>query len=264
MTYFEALIIAIVEGITEFLPISSTGHMIVTSALLGLKTSPFLSLFTISIQFGAILSVVALYWKRFFQSLQFYFVLVAAIIPTVLIALLLKKYVDIALGSVIVVGINLLIGGLIIMYLEKKQLKNTEEETPISYKKALWIGCVQSISIFPGVSRSAATIYGGIFQGLSRKQATEFSFFLAVPIMFLATVKDFYDFYKEHGLTISSSEINLLIFGNIVAFIVAIIAIKFFINYIVKHGFYWFGIYRVLIGIIIIIAYQFFDLRLTP
>lgn len=262
MTYFEAFIIAVVEGITEFLPISSTGHMIITSALLGLKTSPFLSLFTISIQFGAILSVVVLYWKRFFQSFQFYFYLIAAVTPTVIIAFLLKKYVDLALGSVLIVGINLFVGGIIILLLEKKFNSNSIIEKPMTYKKAAMIGLVQAISIFPGVSRSAATIYGGMFQGFNRKQAAEFSFFLAVPIMFLATVKDFYDFYKENGLSISSNEINLLIFGNIIAFIVALIAIKYFVDYIVKHGFYWFGIYRIIIGVLIIIAYQFLGFSL--
>lgn len=258
MTYFEAFIIALVEGLTEFLPVSSTGHMILTSAALGLKTSPFLSLFIVCIQFGAILSVVALYWKRFFQSFQFYFQIAYAVIPTAIIALLLKKYVDQALGSVLVVGINLLLGGIIMLILENYFSKKVlSEENKLNPKKSIIIGFVQSISIFPGVSRSAATIYGGMSQGLSRKNAAEFSFFLAVPIMFLATVKDLYDFLKSGTMTISNDEIYLLIFGNIIAFIIAALAIKFFISYIVKYGFRVFGYYRIIIGIIVILLYKF-------
>lgn len=258
MTYFEAFIIALVEGLTEFLPVSSTGHMILTSAALGLKTSRFLSLFIVCIQFGAILSVVALYWKRFFQSLQFYFQIAYAVIPTVIIAFLLKKYVDQALGSVLIVGVNLLIGGFIMLYLERYfSKKKVNEDINLSPKKSIIIGLIQAISIFPGVSRSAATIYGGMSQGLSRKNAAEFSFFLAVPIMFLATTKDLYDFLKEGTMTISNNEISLLIFGNIVAFIIAALAIKFFISYIVKYGFKVFGYYRIIVGIVVILLYQF-------
>lgn len=263
MTYFEAFIIALVEGLTEFLPVSSTGHMILTSAALGLKTSPFLSLFTVCIQFGAILSVVVLYWKRFFQSLQFYFQIAYAVIPTALIALLLKKHIDQALGSVLIVGINLLIGGFIILYLEKYfSKKEVNEEINLSPKKSIIIGLIQSISLFPGVSRSAATIYGGMSQGLTRKNAAEFSFFLAVPIMFLATVKDLYDFLKMGTMSITNQEISLLIFGNIVAFIVAGLAIKFFISYIVNHGFKVFGYYRIIVGFIVIILFKYFGFSL--
>jgi undecaprenyl-diphosphatase len=263
MTYFEAFIIALVEGLTEFLPVSSTGHMILTSAALGLKTSPFLSLFIVCIQFGAILSVVVLYWKRFFQSLQFYLQIAYAVIPTAIIALLLKKYIDHALGSVLVVGINLLIGGILILILEKYfNKKEMKEDVLLSPKKSMFIGLFQAISLFPGVSRSAATIYGGMFQGLSRKDAAEFSFFLAVPLMFMATVLDLFDFLKEGTMTISSHEISLLVFGNVIAFIVAALAIKFFISYIVKHGFKVFGYYRIVIGIIVIILYQYFGFSL--
>jgi undecaprenyl-diphosphatase len=262
MTYFEAFIIALVEGITEFLPVSSTGHMILTSAALGLKTSSFLSLFIVCIQFGAILSVVALYWKRFFQSIQFYFQIAYAVIPTVIIAFLLKKYVDQALGSVLVVGINLLIGGIIMLFLENYFSKKESTTTELSPKKSIIIGIIQAISIFPGVSRSAATIYGGMSQGLSRKDAAEFSFFLAVPIMFLATVKDLYDFLKEGTMMITNQEISLLVFGNVIAFIVAALAIKFFISYIVKHGFKVFGYYRIIVGILVLILFKYFGFSL--
>jgi len=262
MTFFEAFIIAIVEGLTEFLPVSSTGHMILTSAVLGLKTSPFLNLYIVAIQFGAILSVVFLYWRRFFQSIQFYIQIAFAIIPTVIIAFLLKKYVDQALGNVFIVGINLLIGGLIMIYLEKYFGQKESENAELTPLKSTMIGLFQAISIFPGVSRSAATIYGGMFQGLNRKNAAEFSFFLAVPIMFLATAKDLYDFAKESAVSISQQEISLLIFGNIIAFIVAGLAIKFFISYIVKHGFMVFAYYRIVIGIVVIILYKFFHFSL--
>jgi undecaprenyl-diphosphatase len=189
--------------------------------------------------------------------LQFYFQIAYAVIPTAIIALLLKKYIDQALGSVLIVGINLLIGGFIMLFLERYFSKKEVTTTDLTPKKSIIIGFIQAISIFPGVSRSAATIYGGMSQGLSRKDAAEFSFFLAVPIMFMATVKDLYDFLKEGTMAISSHEISLLIFGNIIAFIVAGLAIKFFISYIVKHGFKVFGYYRIIVGIIVIILYKY-------
>jgi undecaprenyl-diphosphatase len=262
MTYFEAFVIALVEGLTEFLPVSSTGHMILASAALGLKTSPFLNLFIISIQFGAILSILALYWRRFFVAFQFYLNIAYAAIPTVIIAFLLKKYVDQALGSVFIVGINLFIGGWIMLYLESYFNKKSEFKENLNPKNYFLIGVFQAISIFPGVSRSAATIYGGMFQGMTRKDAAEFSFVLAVPIMFMATVKDLYDFMKGGSASLSSQEFSILAFGNIVAFIVAIIAIKFFISYIVKYGFKVFAYYRIIIGIVVILLYKYFGFSL--
>lgn len=262
MTYFEAFIIALVEGLTEFLPVSSTGHMILASAALGLETSPFLNLFIISIQFGAILSVLFLYWKRFFVSLEFYFKIAYSLIPTVIIAFLLKKYVDQALGSVLIVGINLLIGGFIMLYLEsyfKKKINDDNNLKPMNYG---FIGLFQAISIFPGVSRSAATIYGGMFQGMTRKDAAEFSFVLAVPIMFLASAKDLFDFLKLGKQSISNHEVTVLVFGNIVAFLVAILAIKFFVSYIVKYGFTVFAYYRILIGILVLVLNKYFGFTL--
>lgn len=262
MSFFEAIIIAIVEGLTEFLPISSTGHMILASAFLGLKSSSFLNLYIVSIQFGAILSVVALYWKRFFQNLKFYFILLSAVIPTVIIAFTLKKYVDEALGSVLIVGINLLIGGFVMIILENYFGKKNQESNPITYKNAMWIGIAQAISIFPGVSRSAATIYGGMSQGLNRREAAEFSFFLAVPIMFLASVKDGYDFFKSSQVSISDHEIKILLLGNLVAFIVATMTIKFLVNFISKNGFKPFAYYRIAMGILVIVLYKFFNFSL--
>jgi undecaprenyl-diphosphatase len=262
MTYFEAFVLALVEGLTEFLPVSSTGHMILASAALGLKTSPFLNFFIISIQFGAILSVVALYWRRFIISIQFYICIIYAAIPTVIIAFLLKKYVDQALGNVAIVGINLLLGGFIMLYLEsyfKNQTKSNENLKPLNYFS---IGIFQAISIFPGVSRSAATIYGGMFQGMSRKDAAEFSFLLAVPIMFMATVKDLYDFMKGGMNPFTTQEISLLAFGNVVAFFVAILAIKFFVSYIVKNGFKVFAYYRILMGILVLLLFKYFGFSL--
>lgn len=253
MTYLEAILIAIVEGITEFLPISSTGHMILASSFLGIEPSPFLNLFIISIQFGAILSVVFLYRKRFFQSFQFYLHIAAAVIPTSLIALALKKYVDAALGSVTIVAINLLLGGIIMLFLEHYFSKREQTSPQMTYPKAIWVGLIQAISIFPGVSRSAATIYGGMSQGLTRKDAAEFSFFLAVPIMFLATIKDLYDYFKIGSMSLGSHQVNLLVIGNIVAFIVAGLSIRWMISFIVKKGFKPFAYYRILIGIFVLV-----------
>lgn len=262
MTYFEAFIIALVEGITEFLPVSSTGHMILASAALGLKSSSFLNLYIISIQFGAILSVLVLYWRKFFLSFQFYLNIFYAILPTVLIAYLLKHHVDKALGDVLVVGLNLFIGGIVMLYLESFFKNGYAKEGSIQPKNYFFIGLFQSISIFPGVSRSAATIYGGMFQGMSRKDAAEFSFILAVPIMFLATAKDMYDYLNAGNSILASDEISLLLFGNVVAFTVAILAIKFFVSYIVKYGFKLFAYYRILLGILVIVLFRYFGFSL--
>jgi undecaprenyl-diphosphatase len=264
MTYFEAIVIAIVEGITEFLPISSTGHMILTSSILGIEYSPFYQLYIISIQFGAILSVIFLYWNRFFQSITFYFLLVAAVIPTALIAFLLKKYVDQAIGNVTIVAINLMIGGIIMIFLENYFKNKTQKSESLTYLQAIKIGLVQAISIFPGVSRSASTIYGGLSQGLSRVEAAEFSFFLAVPIMFLATAKDMYDYLKGGSIAFKQEEVNLLILGNIVAFIVAAATIKYMISFIQKNGFLLFAYYRILVGIIVLAFLGFgFNLKMV-
>jgi len=252
MNSFEAVILAIIEGLTEFLPVSSTGHMIIGSSLMGIASDPFVKLFTVAIQLGAILSVMVLYFKRFFKSINFYIKLLVAFIPAAIFGLLLSDTIDALLESPMAVGISLLIGGVILLFVDKWFNKPTvTEEEDVTYLTALKIGFFQCIAMIPGVSRSGATIVGGMTQKLSRKVAAEFSFFLAVPTMFAATAKKLYDFYKE-GNTITHEQINLLIIGNVVAFIVALLAIKSFIGYLNKHGFRVFGWYRIVAGLIII------------
>ncbi|MFA4853122.1 MAG: undecaprenyl-diphosphatase UppP [Bacteroidales bacterium] len=250
MSYFEAIIIAIVQGITEFLPISSTGHMIITQSILGIESTPFVKTFTVSIQFGSILSVLILYWKRFFRSLDFYYKLFVAFIPAVVLGLLLKNFIESLLGNVLVVGISLLAGGGIFLFVDK-WFKNTgdEEKQNISFFSAFKIGLFQTISMIPGVSRSAATIIGGLTQKLNRKNAAEFSFFLAVPTMFAATALELSGIYKD----IKYDDLYILAIGNLVAFVVAMFAIKFFIAILVKYGFKAFGYYRIIVGAIILI-----------
>lgn len=253
MTLLEAIILGIVEGITEFLPISSTGHMIIASSLMGIAEDDFTKTFTVSIQFGAILSVVVLYWKRFFQSWDFYFKLFVAFLPAVIFGKLLNDFIDSLLGNVAVVAYMLLGGGVFLIFMDhfiKEKKEMTDDE--ISYKTAFKIGMFQVIAMIPGVSRSAATIVGGLAQGLSRKTAAEFSFFLAVPTMFAATVYKLYDFYKT-GIVVQQEQITLLIVGNVVAFIVAILAIRSFIGVVTKYGLKAYGYYRVVVGIIIIV-----------
>jgi undecaprenyl-diphosphatase len=250
LSILEAIIIAIVEGITEFLPISSTGHMIITEHLLGLEHTPFNRMFMVSVQFGAILSVVVLYFKRFFQSMDFYFKLFAAFIPTALIGVLLKDHIDAMLESVTTVAIALLLGGVVFLFIDKYLHPSREKQ--VSYANAFMIGLIQCVSMIPGVSRSAATIIGGMTQGLTRKQAAEFSFFLAVPTMFGANVLEMYDAYKETPDVFSADNIYLLIIGNAVAFVVAMLAIRFFISYLTKHGFKAFGWYRIAVGAVLL------------
>jgi len=252
MTWLESIILAIVEGLTEFLPISSTGHMIITSAVMGIKNDPFTKVFEVAIQFGAILSVVVLYFKRFFKSFDFYFKLFVAFIPTAIVGLLLKKYIDEWLENVWVVATTLLVGGIVLLFVDKWFEKNESDGTEeVSYKTGFMIGCFQCIAMIPGVSRSAATIIGGLTQKLTRKAAAEFSFFLAVPTMFAATAKSLYD---EKDLILESTDkIPLLLLGNIVAFVVALFAIKFFINILTKYGFKAFGYYRIALGALLLI-----------
>lgn len=249
MDFWEALILAVVEGITEFLPISSTGHMIIFSALMGINEVPFTKVFEVNIQFGAILSVVVLYWKRFFNTLEFYFKLFVAFLPAAVLGLLFEKYIDQLLESVLVVAIMLLVGGIFLVFVDSlfPKAANAPEQA-IKYPTALVIGFFQCLAMVPGVSRSAASIIGGMTQGWSRKQAAEFSFFLAVPTMLAAGgYKLLKDFDK-----IQSSDLQILLFGNIVAFIVAMIAIKFFIGFLTKYGFKAFGYYRIVLGIVLL------------
>ena len=263
MDYFQAVVLAIIEGITEFLPISSTGHMIIASSFFGIAHDDFTKLFTVVIQLGAILSVVVLYFKRFFQTLDFYFKLLVAFIPAVVFGLLFSKKIDALLENPITVAVSLVLGGIILLKVDDWFASKEETQTTdnISYLTALKIGLFQCLAMIPGVSRSGASIIGGMSQKLSRKTAAEFSFFLAVPTMLGATVKKCYDYYKD-GFVLSHDQINLLIIGNVLAFIVAMLAIKSFIGYLSKHGFKMFGYYRIVAGLAILIIH-FCIMKLT-
>ena len=273
MDWIETIIIAIVEGLTEFLPVSSTGHMIITQNLLGIQQGdPFVHAFTFIIQFGAILSVVCLYWKRFFtfdntpdpmaftwwQKLRhkyyFYWLLIVGVLPAVVIGLLAKKsgLLDWLLDSVEVVAVMLVLGGIFMLYCDKIFNKGTDANK-LTEKRAFNIGLYQCISVIPGVSRSMATIVGGMAQGLTRKRAAEFSFFLAVPTMAGATLLDLLDLLKDDTSWATSYNITMLILGCVVAFIVALLAMKWFVSFLTKYGFKAFGIYRIIVGGIIIV-----------
>ncbi|TLV03157.1 undecaprenyl-diphosphate phosphatase [Dyadobacter luticola] len=246
MSIWQAIILAIVEGITEFLPISSTGHMIIASSFMGISHLEFTKMFTVNIQFGAILSVLVLYWKRFFQSTDFYFKLFVAFLPAAVIGFLLNDFIDALLENVVVVAVSLLVGGIILVFIDK--ITNDPTEREITYWTALKIGFFQCIAMIPGVSRSASTIIGGMLQGLSRKQAAEFSFFLAVPTMAAAGG---YKLLKTYD-TIKPEDIQTLLIGNLIAFVVAMAAIKFFISFLTKYGFKVFGYYRIILGLILL------------
>ena len=254
MTTIQAFILAIIEGITEFLPVSSTGHMILASSFFGIEHDEFTKLFTIAIQLGAILSVIVLYFKRFFQSFEFYFKILVGFIPAVIFGLLFAKKIDGLLENPVTVAVSILIGGILLLKVDDWFGNSTETE--ISYPTAFKIGLFQCIAMIPGVSRSGASIVGGMSQKLSRSAAAEFSFFLAVPTMFGATLKKCYDYYKD-GFTLTNDQINFLIIGNIVAFIVALIAIKTFIGFLSKNGFKVFGYYRIIAGITLLIIHFF-------
>jgi len=261
MSILQAILLAIIEGLTEFLPVSSTGHMIIASSAMGIAAHPFTKLFTVAIQFGAILSVIVLYWKRFVPSrsiaetFAFYLKLLIAFLPAAVIGLLFNDYIDALLERVDVVGYALIAGGIFFLFLDALFKSNEGKgETEIRYPQALKIGLFQTIAMIPGVSRSAATIIGGLTQGLNKKTAAEFSFFLAVPTMFAATAYKLLKFYLDAG-TVSSHEVMLLAVGNVVAFIVALLAIKSFISFLTRHGFRVFGIYRIVVGCIILLLY---------
>lgn len=258
MNTLQAIVLAIIEGITEFLPVSSTGHMIIASSFFGIAQEDFTKLFTIVIQLGAILSVVILYFKRFFQSFDFYFKLLVAFVPAVVLGLLLSDFIDGLLENPVTVAISLLIGGVILLKVDEwfNTPDTTETSQQISYLQAFKIGLFQCIAMIPGVSRSGASIVGGMSQKLSRTTAAEFSFFLAVPTMLGATAKKCYDYYKD-GFELSHDQINILIIGNVVAFIVALLAIKTFIGFLTKNGFKVFGYYRIIAGIILLLIHFF-------
>ncbi len=257
MSYIHAIILAIVEGITEFLPISSTAHMKFTNPLIGVSGSPFVDLFEIVIQLAAILSVVVLYWRKFidFKRVNFYIKLIIAVIPALIIGALLKKHIDAALENLYFIASVMIGGGVVLLFIDSffKSPVIVEEED-ISYKKSFIIGWFQTLSIIlPGLSRSAATIIGGMSQKLNRSLAAEFSFLLAVPTMFAASVKSFYDVYKEHPEVLNKANLGTLGVGSIVSFIVALIAVKFFIGYLQKHGFKMFGYYRIVVGFVMLV-----------
>ena len=271
ISIFETIIIAIVEGLTEFLPVSSTGHMIITQNVLGVESTEFVKAFTFIIQFGAILSVVVLYWKRFFHlnhtpapegaselkrfphKYDFYWKLLVAFIPAAVLGLLFSDMIDAMLESVTVVATTLILGGIFMLFCDKIFNKGNDD-TELTEKRAFWIGMFQCISMIPGVSRSMATIVGGMAQKLSRKKAAEFSFFLAVPTMFAATLFKMLKLFMEPaGMEIITNNLGTLLIGNIVAFIVAMLAIKFFISFVTKYGFKAFGWYRIVLGGVILL-----------
>lgn len=269
MTWIQTVIIAIVEGLTEFLPVSSTGHMIITENLLNVKLDdPFVNAFTVIIQFGAILSVVCLYWRKFFYPeatmkmgyswgeaiFRFYAKLVVGVIPAVVLGLAFNDLIEENLSNVTLVAVMLIVGGVFMLFCDRIFNKGSES-TALTYKRAFLIGLIQCISMIPGVSRSMATIVGGMSQKLTRKAAAEFSFFLAVPTMFGATCLSTYKLISsgEGNILLQGDNLTTLILGSIVAFFVAIAAIKFFINFVTRYGFVAFGWYRIIVGCLILI-----------
>lgn len=267
MTIFEAVVLAIVEGLTEFLPISSTGHMVITQALMGIESTPYVKAFTVMIQFGAILSVVVLYFKRFFRfdlpadmwhghqpewrrflsRFRFYFLLLVGIIPAAVLGLLFDDWVDEALGKVWIIAVNLVVGGVVMLFIDRLIKHNHAKE--VTYPKSFVIGLFQTIAMFlPGMSRSMSTIVGGMVVGLKREVAAEFSFFLAVPTMLGAFILQLIKFWKSGQMDILADNMVTLVIGNVVSFVVAMIAIKTFIKYLQKNGFAAFGVYRIIVG----------------
>lgn len=268
MTLFETIIIAIVEGLTEFLPVSSTGHMIITQGILGMESTPFLKAFTVIIQFGAILSVVGLYWRRFFYPplkagegltwwdamWRFYLKLFIGVLPAAALGLSFNDFIESNLGNVQLVAVMLIIGGVFMIFCDRIFNKGSED-TPLTYERAFVIGLIQCIAMIPGVSRSLSTIVGGMAQKLTRRAAAEFSFFLAVPTMFGATLLETYKLisHDNGNILTEGDNLMLLIVGCVVALIVSLFAIQFFIDYISRYGFKAFGWYRIAVGSLILI-----------
>ena len=262
MSIIQTVILAVIEGITEFLPISSTGHLIIGTSVMGIAEQEFTKFFIVSIQFGAIFSVVVLYWRRFVQSWSFYLKLLAGFLPAVVLGKLFGSQIDALLENVIVVAISLLGGGVILLFVDNWFRKTEEKgETAVSFPAAFKIGLFQTIAMIPGVSRAAATIIGGLAQKLTRQTAAEFSFFLAVPTMLAATVYKLQQFH-QNGNGLGGREMGLLVIGNVVAFVVAMLAIKSFIAYLSRHGFRAFGIYRIVVGCVLLLLH-FFGVELS-
>ena len=267
MTILESIILAIVEGLTEFLPVSSTGHMILTEGILGMESTAYLKAFTVMIQFGAILSVVVYYFRRFLPfpilglkpdpttrlgGWRLYGLMIVGCIPAAILGALFNETIDTLLGSTWVVLGMLFLGGILMIYFDR--IFTNKAERPVQVKNAFIIGLFQCLAMIPGVSRSMATIFGGMQQGLTRRQAAEFSFFLAVPTMFGATLLKGYKLYKELGVEVFQENWQTLLIGNVVAFVVALLAIKFFIEFVTKYGFRVFGYYRILLSVGVAIA----------
>ncbi|MFM2291722.1 MAG: hypothetical protein RIS29_1535 [Bacteroidota bacterium] len=253
MNTLQTIIIAIVEGITEYLPVSSTGHMIIAQKLLNVESTEFVKAFTVNIQFGAILSVIVLYWKRFFQTLDFYFKLIIAVIPALVLGFLLSDYIDSLLENVAVVAVMLVLGGVLMLFVDN-WFRIEDRNQEMDWKRALKIGFFQCIAMIPGVSRSMATIVGGMTTKLSRKNAAEFSFFLAVPTMAAASGYKLVKLFLEpNGKALLMDNLSTLLIGNVVAFVVAMLAIKFFIGFLTKYGFKAFGYYRIVVGLALLI-----------
>lgn len=253
MTLIQSIIIAIIEGITEFLPISSTGHMILASRLMHIHDDAFVKTFEISIQLGAIMAIVMMYIKRFLRGISIYLKLGIAFVPTAIVGFLAYDFIKDYLFNPIIVAVSLVIGGIILILIDPKVVSRksqTDVLENIDYKHAFFIGLIQCFSMIPGVSRAAATIIGGVFNGLDKKQATEFSFLLAVPTMFAATG---YDLYKT-PVVFTNHEIMLLIIGFFIAMITAWIAVKIFLKIVENYGFKHFGYYRIAIGIVFLIV----------
>ena len=255
MDIIQSIVVAIVEGVTEFIPVSSTGHMIITEKLLQIPDNDFTKMFTVAIQLGAILAVVVLYRKNFlaFRNIEFYLKLIAGVIPALILGFLFSKKIDTLLESSTTVAITLLVGGFILLFVDKifnRSAANNEKET--TYLNSVVIGLWQCLAMIPGVSRSAASIIGGMQQKLSRSAAAEFSFFLAVPTMLAATGYKLLKYYKENG-GFNTQELQLLGIGNIIAFVVALLAIKFFIGFLKRHGFFIWGVYRIIVGILLLV-----------
>lgn len=257
MSIIQAILLAVIEGVTEFLPVSSTGHVIIGSSVMGIAENDFTKFFTVCIQFGAILSVVVLYRKRFVQSFNFYLKLFVGFLPAAVLGKLFGDQIDALLENVIVVAISLLAGGVVLLFVDRWFLETeTKGETDVTFPAAFKIGLFQTIAMVPGVSRSAATIIGGLSQKLTRQAAAEFSFFLAVPTMFAATCYKLVQFH-QNGNGLGSHEMGLLVVGNVVAFVVAMLAIKSFIGFLSRHGFRLFGIYRIIVGLAILLLHFF-------
>jgi len=253
MTLFQNIIISIVEGLTEFLPVSSTGHMIIAQKILAMESTEFVKAFTVNIQFGAILSVIVLYWKRFFQTWDFYWKLLIAVLPALVIGFLLSEKIDSLLENVMVVAVTLVLGGVFMLFVDK-WFDYPDKDQEMGWKRALKIGFFQCIAMIPGVSRSMATIVGGMSTKLTRKNAAEFSFFLAVPTMAAAGGYKLLKLIMDpQSASMLSDNLMALLIGNVVAFLVAIAAIKFFISFLTKYGFKAFGYYRIVVGLVIIV-----------